>query len=170
MLLAIEKTEGCDRLSARIIVLVCAICYGSNYLCLRILGDTIYPSVVAVLRFSIAALIFLPSFMKGLFRRPQLILWGLEVGLYNAVGSWMQSNALVAESTSTVAFISSLSIIVVPFLEGAFSDLKKGKNEVYLSMLSSLLATGGIAILELGGNSHLQLVQFGHSVNPYSLE
>ena len=138
---------------ARAILIVVSAFYGTNFGCVKILGEALDPSVAAVLRFSLAALVFLPSLLKVVKTKPQLVRGGLEVGAYNALGYWTQASALVTTSASTVAFICSLAVIVVPLLNAIFPKKTDSKSEAwYAPLLPALVATAGVGCLELGGD------------------
>ena len=145
------EDEGNSRWIARLILVVVSAFYGTNFGCVKILGEGLDPSVAAVLRFSLAALVFLPSLLKVIKTKPQLVRGGLEVGAYNALGYWTQASALVTTSASTVAFICSLAVIVVPILDTIFPKKSTTKNEAwYAPLLPALVATAGVGCLELG--------------------
>lgn len=152
---SIEETEeeGNSKWFARSILIVVSAFYGTNFGCVKILGEALDPSVAAVLRFSLAALVFLPYLLKVVKTKPQLVRGGLEVGLYNALGYWTQASALVTTSASTVAFICSLAVIVVPILDALFPKKTSSSNEAwYAPLLPALVATAGVGCLELGGD------------------
>lgn len=145
--------ESNNKWIARAILIVVSAFYGTNFGCVKILGEALDPSVAAVLRFSLAALVFLPSLLKVVKTKPQLVRGGLEVGAYNALGYWTQASALVTTSASTVAFICSLAVIVVPLLNAIFPKKTDSKNEEwYAPLLPALVATAGVGCLELGGD------------------
>lgn len=75
---------------------------------------------------------------------------GLEVGAYNALGYWAQANALKTSPSSTVAFICSLQVVVVPILNAVFKS-QEGNKSLREAILPALLAVVGVACLELGG-------------------
>ena len=149
-----EMDEGSSRWFARSILIVVSAFYGTNFGCVKILGEALDPSVAAVLRFSLAALVFLPSLLKVIKSKPQLVRGGLEIGAYNALGYYTQASALVTTEASTVAFICSLAVIVVPILDALFpKKSSSSKNGAwYAPLLPALVATAGVGCLELGGD------------------
>lgn len=127
--------------------------YGTNFASVKILNDALEPSVAAAIRFSLAGLIFLPYLLKVVKKKPDLVRGGLEVGAYNALGYWTQATSLISTSASTVAFICSLAVIVVPILCTIFpnkEEMMEGKAW-YAPLLPALLASAGVGCLELGG-------------------
>lgn len=138
--------------SARLILLSVSAFYGTNFGCVKLLGSTLDPSFAASLRFSIAFSVFAPALQKVCYNNPAIVLGGLEVGAYNAFGYWAQVNALHTSKSSTVAFICSLQVIVVPILNALFSKKSNEKSRIELDgMISAVLAVIGVAALELGG-------------------
>ena len=145
----VEHNEGI----ARVTLLTVAAFYGTNFGCVKILDQALNPSVAATLRFSLAALVFLPYLVQHAKRNPRLILGGLEVGIYSFFGYWAQAHSLMTSSASTAAFICSLSVIVVPLLEATLGTEKAdSKVPWYQPLLPALLATAGVGCLELGGS------------------
>jgi drug/metabolite transporter (DMT)-like permease len=152
---AMEDTEEetKDKWIARTILIVVSAFYGTNFGCVKILGEALDPSVAAALRFTLAALVFLPYLLKVIKTKPQLVRGGLEVGAYNALGYWTQASALVTTSASTVAFICSLAVIVVPILDALFPKKTASKDVAwYAPLLPALVAVAGVGCLELGGD------------------
>jgi len=145
---------------ARISLLTVSAFYGSNFGCVKILNQALDPSVAAACRFTLAALIFLPFLIKtdntpsnNNNNKPSslpIIMGGFEVGAYSAVGYWAQAQALLTSPASTVAFICSLAVVVVPLLDMMFKKEQK-QDAMMLSVLPALLAAMGVACLELGG-------------------
>jgi len=135
---------------ARIILITVSAFYGTNFGCVKILGDALDPSFAAFMRFGIASLLFSPYVVEVLPRNPKLIRGGLEVGAYNAFGYWAQSISLQTSHASTAAFICSLAVIVVPILDSLF-DSQKSLDSLKKSIFPALLAATGVASLELGG-------------------
>jgi drug/metabolite transporter (DMT)-like permease len=149
---SIEKTnEEKEQWKARAILLTVSAFYGTNFASVKILNDNIDPSIAALCRFTIAAMVFLPHVIKTIKTNPTLILGGLEVGLYSALGYWAQSNALETTGASIVAFICSLAVIVVPLLD-KFVGNKKSEGVWYNDFIAPMLATIGVGCLELGGS------------------
>jgi drug/metabolite transporter (DMT)-like permease len=125
--------------------------YGSNFGCVKILNHALEPSFAAACRFSLAGLVFLPYLLRQWRTSTALMLGGLEVGAYCAVGYWAQAKALLTSSASTVAFICSLAVIVVPLLDLLFSG--KSHKSMQDAFVPAVLAALGVACLELGGQS-----------------
>jgi drug/metabolite transporter (DMT)-like permease len=78
------------------------------------------------------------------------------VGFWNALGYCAQSIALTSTSASKSAFICSLAVIFVPILDSLFSsktvaDGSSDSSSGSGKWTAALLATAGVACLELGG-------------------
>lgn len=80
------------------------------------MNDYLEPSFGAALRFSLAGIVFLPYVIWRGSKNVNLLKGGLEIGVYNAIGYYMQIKALLTTSASTTAFICSLAVIIVPIL------------------------------------------------------
>jgi drug/metabolite transporter (DMT)-like permease len=136
---------------ARTILIIVSALYGTNFGCVKILGESMDSSFAALLRFSLAALVFAPDIIAIIKSNPALIVGGLEVGLYNALGYYGQSQALLTSSASATAFICSLAVIVVPILDLLFKN-DSNKKPWYESIIPALIAVIGVGCLELGGS------------------
>jgi hypothetical protein len=89
-----------DKLVARLVLVTVSAFYGTNFGCVKILNDALSPSLAAVLRFSLAALVFLPNLLSTFPKNPNLIKGGVEVGVYSFLGYWAQATALQTTSAS----------------------------------------------------------------------
>jgi drug/metabolite transporter (DMT)-like permease len=138
---------------ARTLLLIVSAFYGTNFGCVKILGESLDPSVAAAIRFTIAALVFLPFLINVGKDNQKLVLGGLEVGIYCSLGYWAQATALQTTNASNAAFICSLAVIVVPILDMLFgSGGKKSNRAWYEPLLPATLAAAGVGCLELGGS------------------
>lgn len=81
-----SSSEEAGKWASRFILLVVSAFYGTNFGCVKILNDSLDPSVSAVSRFTLASLVFLPFVLRVYKSKPQLVKGGLEVGAYNALG------------------------------------------------------------------------------------
>jgi drug/metabolite transporter (DMT)-like permease len=117
----------------------------------KVLDETLEPSLVALLRFSLASSVFLPYISKQIYKNPSIVLSGISIGAFNSAGYLAQALALESSKSSNAAFISSMAVIVVPLLD-FFSNDKAKKPFVDL-FAPAILALIGTAILELQGAS-----------------
>lgn len=75
-----------------------------------------------------------------------VLLGGMEVGTWNAIGYLAQAIGLETTHASTSAFICSLAVVVVPIL-----DFLAGKKLLRREMIGAILAVTGVAFLEFDG-------------------
>lgn len=131
---------------ARLLLIAISAMYGTNFSCIKILDESLEPNLLALFRFSIAFMVFIPY----VFKRDDigLVKSGMSVGLFNSVGYFAQATALQTAAASNTAFICSLTALIVPILDIFF----KNNNVVILKkLLPALLAIAGVGLLELGG-------------------
>jgi drug/metabolite transporter (DMT)-like permease len=149
-----QKTKPTDLWKYRGLLIAVSALYGTNFGCVKVLGDAIDPSVAAAIRFLIAFLVFLPSLPITVRNNPKLAIGGLEVGAYNAIGYWAQANALRTSASATVAFLCSLQVIVVPILNAMLSkNSNNSRRPLFSTLFPAVLAAIGVACLELGGGT-----------------
>eukprot|EP01041_Mallomonas_annulata_P010166 gene10166-21192_t len=154
-----EKVPGSNNLStwnARLLLLFVAALYGTNFGCVKILGEVLEPSVAAFLRFTVSSLVFAPWLLPNLFSKPKVVWGGFEVGFYSFIGYYAQSLALQTTPASTAAFICSLVVVVVPILDILFeksTSTEKTPQMKLFTILPALLAASGVGFLELGGEA-----------------
>jgi len=157
---------------ARLLVIVAAALYGSNFTCVKLLNDQVPVGISTTLRFLLATVATLPWLMAppdppktdkqvttGLTSASWLpqgtamaaTLAGLEVGAYNSIGYISQAVGLETTDASKSAFVCSLAVVTVPTL-----DTFAGKNMKPREVVGATLAVLGVAFLELGGADALQ--------------
>ena len=127
----------------RLILLVCCVLYGTNFAFGRLLNDSLVPSVVSGLRFSLAAVCLSP-FLKDIEK--ELIRPAIICSLFVALGYIGQSVSLETISAGKSGFICSLAVITCPLLEAVFDGRKIGAP-----LLAAIaLSIAGVGALELG--------------------
>lgn len=144
-----DNNGGLSIMSARGLLLFVSALYGTNFGCVKILGEALEPSFAAAVRFSVAASIFAPYLIMHGSKRQELVKGGVEVGIYAGIGYWAQAVALQTSHASTAAFICSLAVVVVPILDKLFGKKTSG-IPWYNTFLPAILAASGVACLELG--------------------
>ena len=160
----------------RLLLMIVATLYGAQYSAQTLLQRELPPSIVSLIRFVCASMIFLPKSIKYLFRMFENLrtnreyygdskfvalgpIWGgLEVGLLSTVGYISQSMCLQFSTPSKCSFSMGLNVLFVPFLDFVFKDQKSnsfsktvGESRSLSRVLPALLAFIGIAFLECGG-------------------
>ena len=159
--------ESPAAIRARWLLLLAAALYGTNFSCVKLLGEAHLPvGASSTVRFGMAALATAPwllpeqwQFWNGNNKgttSPALtasssywpaIRAGLEVGAWNSIGYVAQAVGLETTPASKSAFLCSLAVVVVPLLDYAF----KGKAPKGREGVGIVLALLGVAALELGG-------------------
>lgn len=122
----------------RLILLFCCILYGSNFAFGRLLNDTLDPSVVSGLRFSLAAALLSP-FLKDLER--ELVQPAILCSLFVATGYVGQAISLETISAGKSGFICSLAVITCPLLEAVF-DGRQIKAPLLAAIALSIAGVG----------------------------
>lgn len=128
------------------LLLLVAVIWGSNFGALKYLDTSgVDVSVLTALRFFLASLALAP-FLKG--QPLGLVKAGLEVGLWVTLGYVTQAIGLQTTEASKSAFICSLTVVVVPLINGLL-----GKKISTSTWASCLLAVFGVGLLTLQGTS-----------------
>lgn len=150
---ALSLTNPEDSACARGLLAASTAIYGTNYACVKLLDEWVGSAADGTaLRFTVAALFLVPM-LVGLSRRePQLVqrqfaLDGMEGGVWFFLGYVAQAVALETSSAALQAFLMSLAVVVCPILEAAIL----GRTQRASVWASALLATVGVAALEMGG-------------------
>jgi drug/metabolite transporter (DMT)-like permease len=97
----------------------------------------------ASLRFGIAAAALSPFLLKV---RPATIPAGIELGIYTAAGYLAQSEGLLTTDASRASFLSTFTVLVVPFLAGI-----TGRGVRPLTWAAAVAALVGVSLLEQSG-------------------
>jgi drug/metabolite transporter (DMT)-like permease len=152
---------------SRLMVLFAAALYGTNFTAVKVLDENIPTSIGPVFRFTLAALVTFPFLFIGKGVSDEdfemtsssadlsafdqsygAIIGGAEIGLWNTIGYLSQAKALETIPASVCAFICSLAVVTVPFL-----DFLSGKSLSSRKMIGAAMAVLGVAFLELDGLS-----------------
>ncbi|KAK9816430.1 hypothetical protein WJX72_000116 [[Myrmecia] bisecta] len=99
------------------------------------------------LRFTVAGLAFSP-FLKSAVADTELLLGGVELGVWSGLGYFTQALGLMTTDASRGSFISAFTVIVVPLLAGL-----SGKGVKPLTWASAIIALVGVGLLEQGGKA-----------------
>ncbi len=91
---------------------------------------------------------FLGDLIPFASKHLKIMLAGLEVGCWTAIGYVSQSIGLETIQASTSSFICSLAVVVVPIL-----DCLSGKKISIKTLVGALMAVIGVGLLELDGSS-----------------
>ena len=134
--------------AARGLLLLVAILWGTNFASVKYLETLCFhppcvhpPSEAAFARFGLAGIVSIPFLIN---QRKDVILAGLECGLWIAIGYISQAFALETLESGKVAFICSLTVVVVPLVNAVFF----GKPIKKTNLISAAIALTGVGILE----------------------
>jgi len=127
--------------------------YGISHVVTKLLLQDISSNTINVLRFLLASLLFLPDLLKQKLNI-KVLLAGLELGFWCALGFMSQGIALKDTSVGKAALFGSLVVIICPILEKIGENCglqeKKHKNNIF-QFISPILAFIGAGVIEWGG-------------------
>ncbi len=134
------------------LVLVCiAAAYGTNYAAVKGLSDALDPAWASLLRFSLSAAVFAPTVWRYRGEEKGILKSGALIGILNGIGYYGQSFALnEGVSASTVAFICSLAVVVVPILNALYPDEEtkaKTQGSMVMTFVPSVISALGVYFL-----------------------
>ena len=138
---------------SRLLLICIAAAYGTNYAAVKGLSDALDPAVASLLRFSLSAAVFMPNVWKYRGEEQGILKGGAQIGVLNGLGYFGQAFALnQGMSASTVAFICSLAVVVVPILDALFPDEKAAakaarRGNIVLPFLPSVISALGVYFL-----------------------
>ena len=149
-----QQNTGSDRdiLVARGLLIGAAALYGTNFALVKVMGEQLPVGLSTTLRFGIASLSTMPWLLRPTETPAEAdtargaAIAGFEVGLWNSIGYIAQAVGLGITPAGESAFLCSLAVVVVPFL-----DLISGRKLKGREWIGAGLAMAGVAMLELGG-------------------
>eukprot|EP00887_Chlorella_sp_A99_P000383 scaffold13.g383.t1 len=116
-----QRLQAHIKLSTRtkglIMLNVLVLLVSTNWVVVKEAGMEIDPFGFAFLRFFVAAVAFSP-FLKTATKDWRVLVGGAELGLYTAAGYMLQSMGLLTTDASRASFLSTFTVLVVPFLVG----------------------------------------------------
>lgn len=125
-------------------LLLVAVIWGSNFGALKYLDTCgVDVSVITAFRFALATLSLLPFLLKA---SKEVLFAGLEVGLWVSLGYITQAVGLETTEASKSAFICSLTVVLVPLIQGFM-----GRKISPQTWVSCALAVAGVGLLTLQG-------------------
>ncbi|XP_057961942.1 uncharacterized protein LOC131153566 isoform X4 [Malania oleifera] len=129
-----------------ILLNVLTIIYASNIPVVKEVEAITDPALFTVVRFAVSAIPFIPFVFqaRGDARTRNA---GIELGLWVSLGYLMQALGLLTSDAGRASFISALTVIVVPFLDGLLGATVSSRT--WLGAFMSIL---GVAMLESSGS------------------
>lgn len=164
----------------RALLIVVALLWGTNFACVKLVGETMQPADGAFARFSIAAMSLAPALLRGPRRKPvsngsspapsstigneyqpplpgRLGVHGVVCGAWLFLGYMTQSISLQSTDAGKAAFIYALAVVFVPAMVAMFPSLspqgQSGGKQGQPPWAATLLALAGVACMELSGSS-----------------
>lgn len=138
-------------------LILTTIIWGSSFVVMKNSVDLIPPCYLLALRFTVAAVCMLAVFWpqnKGMSRKD--IQYGAILGIFLFTSYVFQTYGLKYTTASKNAFITTLYVIIVPFLHWAFNRKRpSGRN-----LVAAVLAVIGLALLSLEGDMGINLGDF----------
>jgi len=98
------------------------------------------PSESALARFGVAALVSIPLLWK---QRRDVILGGLECGMWISLGYVAQAMALTTIPAGKCAFVCSLTVVFVPLVSALFH----GRPIKLMNIIAAAVALTGVSVL-----------------------
>lgn len=120
--------------------------FASNISVVKEAESLLDPDLFNMLRFTIAAIPFAPLLLKSL-RDINIFIRGLELGIWVSLAYLAQAIGLVTADAGRSSFISALTVIIVPFLDGLF-----GAEVPAYTWFGAFLSLIGVTMLELSGS------------------
>lgn len=124
-------------LKGDLVLVFITLCWGITFPLIENAMHEINPFTFVMIRFSLATLILLP-FMLCYLKQSQpikLIQGGIILGILNTITYSFQSLGMVTVTASHAAFITGISVIIVPFILPLFSLGKPNKLDVFCSLI-----------------------------------
>ncbi|HRU33242.1 MAG TPA: DMT family transporter, partial [bacterium] len=97
--------------------------WGSTFALIKVALDSIGPFYFLAIRFSLASIVMLIIFRKS-FKEHKIHFGYILAGVFLFLGYVFQTVGLKYTSASNAAFITGLSVVIVPFLEVIFMKRK----------------------------------------------
>lgn len=142
--LGMARWRSNSRWQGLILLVLTTVLWGSTFPIVHEAVTRALPLQFLTWRFGIAAICLAP-FLRGTWRSSGP---GFLVGLVNAVGFWLQTLALRRISADDVAFLTGLSVIVVPILESVWRHRLPG----VWARWALALGVVGLFLVTVGGH------------------
>lgn len=125
---------------------VVAFIYASNIPVVKEVESVTDPAVFNVVRFAVSAIPFVPMVIQS-WDDVQTRNAGIELGIWVSLGYLMQALGLLTSDAGRATFLSMLTIIVVPLLDGMLGAIIPTRT-----WFGAFLSVIGVAMLESSGS------------------
>lgn len=137
--------------------MVITIIWGSTFVVMKNSIDMLSPASVLAYRFTIASVGMAIVFHRRLrMMNRQDLHCGIVLGILLGFSYIFQTYGLQYTTASKNAFITTLYVIIVPFLHWLFNGVKPGKN----NLIAAVIAVIGLAFISLNGEKGINLGDF----------
>ncbi len=153
-----SKHEGNGiKILAAIGLIVTTIIWGSAFVVMKNTVDIIAPTYLLALRFTIASIALVLVFWRQSMKitMSDLLCGGL-LGVFLFISYLFQTYGLKYTTASKNAFITTLYVILVPFLHWFFNKKKPSRNNI----AAAFIAVIGLALLSLEGDFSVNIGDF----------
>lgn len=146
--MSVKEGKGIKLLAA-IGLIVTTIIWGSAFVVMKNTVDILSPTYLLALRFTIAAIALILVFWRQVMKitKSDLICGGL-LGVFLFVSYFFQTYGLKFTTASKNAFITTLYVILVPFLHWLFNR----KRPTQKNIAAAVIAVTGLGLLSLEGD------------------
>ena len=152
-----ERNRKHEKFLASIGLLMVSVIWGSAFVLMKNSMDVIMPTYLLAYRFTIAALgLFFIYWKTVKTMTRQDIFYGGILGFFLFISFYFQTYGLKYTTASKNAFITTLYVIIVPFLHWLFNKAKPTKNHA----MAAVIAVIALALLSLKGDRSINLGDF----------
>lgn len=138
-------------------LIITTVIWGSAFVVMKNSVDIISPTYLLALRFTIAFAALTVVFWKRLKRVGKTdFICGLVLGFFLFISYFFQTYGLKYTTASKNAFITTLYVILVPFLHWFFNRKKPSKNNVG----AAVIAVIGLGFISLEGDLRVNIGDF----------
>lgn len=131
---------------SRIILLICAAIYSTNFALGTLMNETLPPSAVTACRMTFAAITLLPFLLQI---QMSLLPRAIFTGVCAAVGYVTQSMALSDTDPARVSFLGAATVLWLPILESTIDKVPMSITDAPQTWMAAVLCILGVGILEL---------------------
>lgn len=144
-----NKNEKMTKLLASAGLILTTIIWGSAFVVMKNSIDVITPTYILAYRFTVAAIGMILLFWNKVRTMSKAeVGYGFFVGILLFISYYFQTYGLKYTTASKNAFITTLYVIIVPFLHWIFNRVRPGRN----NLLAAVIAVIGLALLSLKGD------------------